>query len=106
MRKLVEAIIISFCAIAAMHGQTVQGVATTSTQEQEVSQSPKTNNSDPKANLVKMRVLLGQMQRNVAFVSAGDTPLKHQFELEIEMWQILIADMEQKLNAQQVNSPK
>lgn len=43
-----------------------------------------------------MQVLLGQMQRNVAFVSAGDTPLKHQFELEIEMWQILIQDMRKK----------
>lgn len=105
MSKLIEFIIISFCAIAAMHGQTVQAVATTSTQEQQISQSPKTN-SNPRATLAKMRVLLGQMQRNVAFVSAGDTPLKHQFELEIEMWQILIADMEQKLNAQQLGTSK
>jgi hypothetical protein len=43
-----------------------------------------------------MQILLGQMQRNVAFVSAGDTPLKHQLQLEIEMWQILLRDMEKK----------
>jgi hypothetical protein len=106
MRKLVEVIILSFCTIAAMDGQTPQGSATDSTQEQKISQPPKTSSSDAKASLAKMRVLLGQMQRNVAFVSAGDTPLKHQLELEIEMWQILIADMEQKLNAQQVGPPK
>jgi hypothetical protein len=43
-----------------------------------------------------MRNLLALMQRNVAFVSSGDTPLKHQLELEIEMWQLLIKEMEKK----------
>jgi hypothetical protein len=47
-----------------------------------------------------MHSLLGQMQRNVAFVSIGDTPLKHQFELEIEMWQLLLRDMEKKVDEQ------
>jgi hypothetical protein len=36
------------------------------------------------------------MQRNVAFVSSGDTPLKHQLQLEIEMWQLLLNDIEKK----------
>jgi hypothetical protein len=49
-----------------------------------------------KSDLERMRILLGQMQRNVAFVSPGDSPLKHQFELEIEMWQLLLQDMENK----------
>ena len=53
-----------------------------------------------RTDLEKMHVLLGQMQRNVAFVSAGDTPLKHQFELEIEMWQLLLRDMEKKVDEQ------
>ena len=53
---------------------------------------------DLRTDLQKMRTLLGQMQRNAAFVSAGDTPLKHQFELEIEMWQVLLRDMERKVN--------
>jgi hypothetical protein len=56
-------------------------------------------NSTLKTDLERMRILVGQMQRNVAFVTAGDTPLKHQFELEIEMWQLLIRDMEKKMNA-------
>jgi hypothetical protein len=53
-----------------------------------------------RSDLEKMRTLLGQMQRNVAFVSAGDTPLKHQFQLEIEMWQLLLRDMEKRANAE------
>jgi ABC-type tungstate transport system permease subunit len=49
-------------------------------------------------DLERMNSLLMQMQKNAAFVSRGDTPLKHQFELEIEMWQILIQDMQRKVN--------
>ena len=54
---------------------------------------------DLKTDLERMHSLLSQMQKNAAFVSQGDTPLKHEFELEIEMWQILLQDMEKKLNS-------
>ncbi len=53
---------------------------------------------DLKSDLEKMRVLIEQMQRNVAFVSAGDSPMKHQFQLEIEMWQLLLRDMDRKVD--------
>lgn len=56
-----------------------------------------------KGDLQKMQTLLGQMQRNVAFVSAGDTPLKHQFELEIEMWRMLLKDIETRTNQRGAN---
>jgi|SRR5690242_1524571 len=57
---------------------------------------------DLKSDLEKMRVLIEQMQRNVAFVSAGDTPMKHQFQLEIEMWQLLLRDMDRKVDEGQM----
>jgi len=74
-------------------------------QEARAQQNHNSESSDPnvpapaqgqglKSDLEKMQVLLEQMQRNVAFVSPGDTPLKHQFQLEIEMWQLLIRDMQ------------
>jgi hypothetical protein len=53
-----------------------------------------------RADLAHMRTLVGQMQRNLGFVDSGLTPLKHQFELEIEMWNVLINDMQRRLNAQ------
>ena len=58
--------------------------------------------TDLRTDLDKMHALLGQMQKNAAFVSVGDTPLKHQFELEIEMWQLLLRDMERKLEEQKL----
>ena len=46
-----------------------------------------------------MRSLVQQMQTNLAYVTSIQGPLKHQFELEIEMWQLEIARMERHLNS-------
>jgi hypothetical protein len=103
MSKVAAIILILFWA-SAVTAQSVQE------REHSVSakptQSQYTDTNDARADLTKMQTLLGQMQRNVAFVSEGDTPLKHQFQLEIEMWQLLLRDMEKKLNAQQATPAK
>jgi len=58
------------------------------------------------ADLEKMRLILRQMQTNLAFAQVGDTPMKHQFELEIDMWTVLINHMESELRqAQSSTSP-
>lgn len=48
-----------------------------------------------------MRSLLDQMQTNLASLPPGPTPLKHQFELEIDMWQTLIDHMERTMQTSQ-----
>jgi hypothetical protein len=48
-------------------------------------------------DIQKMKALVQQMQTNLAFVTSTQGPLKHQFELEIEMWQLEIARMERQL---------
>ena len=55
---------------------------------------------DIRSDLQRMRALLSQMRTNLAFVQNTQSPLKHQFELECDMWQILISDLERHLNAQ------
>lgn len=52
-----------------------------------------------RSDLQRMRVLVNQMQMNLAFVQNTNTPLKHEFELEIEMWQILVNQMERRLES-------
>jgi TolA-binding protein len=44
----------------------------------------------------KMRALVRQMETNLAFVDATQSPLKHQFQLDIDMWNILINQMERR----------
>lgn len=101
MLKLVKIIAILFCAIGILCAQDVQDTSHATAADDQKVQSPARNTDDVRADLAKMHVLLGQMQRNVAFVTPGDTPLKHQFELEIEMWQLLLRDLERKLGTQQ-----
>ncbi len=51
------------------------------------------------ADLQHMRTLVQQMQMNLVSLPPGPTPLRHQFELEIEMWQTLITHIERQLPA-------
>jgi hypothetical protein len=53
------------------------------------------------ADVKKMRVILNQMQTNLAFVQNTQTPLKHQFELEVEMWQTLLEQMDRRIQQMQ-----
>lgn len=55
---------------------------------------------DMRSDLQRMRALLSQMRSNLAFVQNTQSPLKHQFELECDMWQILISDLERHISAQ------
>ncbi len=50
-----------------------------------------------RADVKRMQVLLNQMQINLAFVATSDTPLKHQFNLNNEMWQMVLGDMERRM---------
>ncbi len=50
-----------------------------------------------RADLARMKSLVHQMEVNLAFVSPTETPLKHQFELEIDMWKTIIQHMERRL---------
>jgi len=65
------------------------------------SQAAHSQNSDQleamRGDSKKMHVILNQMQTNLAFVTNTTDPLKHQFELEIEMWQILLNQMDRRI---------
>ena len=45
---------------------------------------------------VRMRALITQMQDNLASLPSGYSATKHQFELEIEMWRLLLNRMERE----------
>lgn len=50
-------------------------------------------------DVAHMRTLLQQMQMNLALVSTLQDPLKHQFQLEIDMWQVVLNGMERRLRS-------
>ena len=51
-----------------------------------------------KADVSQMKVVLNQMATNLAAVSDSQSPLKHQFQLDIEMWQIVIMQTQRRIN--------
>ena len=85
-----------------------QSPAFTATQarNQETAPREKDEISAMRSDLQKMRVLLNQMQTNLAFVQNTTTPLKHQFELEIDMWQLLLDQMERRVANMEGRPPK
>jgi hypothetical protein len=56
-------------------------------------------------DLTRMKALVQQMQSNLAFVDTTQSPLKHQFQLEIDMWQTLITQMERRLAQTRQSAP-
>jgi hypothetical protein len=50
-----------------------------------------------RGDLSRMKLLVQQMETNLAYVDTTQTPLKHQFQLEIEMWKTVIRQMERRL---------
>lgn len=70
---------------------------------------PAAGDADPQAreqriqaarrDIEHMRNLLEQMDRNRAFAAPGETPLNHEFELNIELWRTLLDHLEQDLAA-------
>jgi hypothetical protein len=48
----------------------------------------------PALDLQHMRSLLSQMQTNLTMYPSGYSAIKHQAELEVEMWAMLINQME------------
>jgi hypothetical protein len=56
-------------------------------------------------DLTRMKALVQQMQSNLAFVDTAQSPLKHQFQLEIDLWQTLITEMERRLAQPRQSAP-
>jgi hypothetical protein len=48
-------------------------------------------------DIKKMRALVRQMESNLAFVDTTQSPLKHQFQLDIDMWKMVIDHLERRV---------
>ena len=71
-----------------------------STQPQTTISTPPADNLQAlKSDAEQMRLLINQMRNNLGFIQNTTTPLHHQFELEIDMWQLLLEQMQRHINA-------
>ncbi len=93
--------IVFICLFALFASMASAGVDTQNQYQVETTQETSAprdgETADLKSDVQKMRVILNQMKSNLAFVQNTTTPLKHQFELEIEMWQVVLDEMEHRV---------
>jgi hypothetical protein len=60
----------------------------------QASPPPTADQSAASQELERMRSLIMQMQNNLASLPSGYSATKHQFELEIDMWRMLLNHIE------------
>jgi TolA-binding protein len=58
-----------------------------------------------RADLRQLTSLVSQMRTNLAFVQTTQTPLKHQFELEADAWQVVVERMKRRLDSMEEKRP-
>ena len=106
MLRIVAFILLLACVpavgVAQMQPATKSAVQSAATQKtSQETQRPAIRKDDVQAlreDITRMKALVQQMQTNLAFVDTTQSPLKHQFQLEIEMWQTMITEMDRRLD--------
>jgi GTP1/Obg family GTP-binding protein len=76
-----------------------QAAAASSAENAQIRQLANARANDAQAlrdDIKRMRALVGQMESNLAFVDSTQSPLKHQFQLDIDMWNVVINQMERR----------
>lgn len=100
--RIISAIILVLCCSfsLARPQEKVDKISTTETAGAAAAQKPSAEDIQAlRSDLQRMKSIVQQMENNLAFVDTTQSPLKHQFQLEIDMWKTVIGEMERKIGA-------
>jgi hypothetical protein len=86
------------CGIAVAQHPAVKTVADQSSGATVVHQPTKEDLQALRGDVERMKALVQQMELNLAFVDTTQSPLKRQFQLEIDMWKTVLEQMERRLD--------
>ena len=107
MRMLVPGLVLLLVVGAAAQNSKPTGAKPTHSTAPQTSSPPAVDPAEIdalKADVQRMSAILNQMRTNLGYVSTTTQPLRHQFDLEIDMWQTVIGQTErriQKMEAQE-----
>jgi hypothetical protein len=101
MRFISAIILVLCCSVTGISPQEkIAKIATAEPAGAAVAQKPSAEDIQAlRSDLQRMKSLVQQMENNLAFVDTTQSPLKHQFQLEIDMWKTVIGEMERKIGA-------
>jgi len=101
MKVILCSVVACFLFLAYANGQSAQTAESHHSTQAATPAANSQRDSDDmeqmRADLERLKVLLNQMRTNLAFVQTTQTPLKHQFELETDAWQVIVEQMERRL---------
>lgn len=101
MKRIAYLCLASLLCFVTLSGQDTGKVQAQKSAPSEDQSQPATADSEDlqqlQADLQRMKVLVNQMRTNLAFVQTSQTPLKHQFELEADAWQVVVEEMERRV---------
>lgn len=97
MRTAGLILVLSISTMAPAAQQSHKEAAQARESQQQTSRMAPDDVESLRQDLNRMKAIVHQMETNLAFVDNTQSPLKHQFQLEIDMWNTLIAEMERKL---------
>ena len=84
----------AFLLASPLFAQTPAQTSPQSQTDKAASPTPPPDKSEAPPELERMRSLLTQMQNNLPSLPSGYSAMKHQFELEIDMWRLLLDHIE------------
>jgi len=97
---VITCVLSSFTALAQTQSPSPAGASQPSTTARPATQAARPDEiAALRDDIRKMRLLVQQMENNTTFVSDTQSPLKHQFDLDIQMWKLMIAQMERRVDA-------
>ncbi len=101
MKFILCSVVACFLFLAYANGQSAETVEPRHAPQAATPAANSQRDSDDmqqvRADLERLKVLLNQMRTNLAFVQTTQTPLKHQFELETDAWQVIVEQMDRRL---------
>ena len=100
--RFISAIILVVCFSfsPARPQEKVDKISTTESAGPAAAQKPSAGDIEAlRSDLQRMKSLVQRMENNLAFVDTTQSPLKYQFQLEIDMWKTVIGEMERKIGA-------
>jgi hypothetical protein len=104
VNALILCVLFAMPAVSAIQGghdapaQPPKTQTPTSTDKQQPCGEPLSDSDaqDLERDLAQMRSLIQQMQMNLAAATSSESPLKHQFQLDIDMWQLMLGHLEKR----------
>ena len=101
MKVILCSVVVCFLFLECANGQSAETAeprhASQAATQAANSQKDSDDVEQMRADLARLKVVLNQMRTNLAFVQTSQTPLKHQFELETDAWQVIVEQMDRRL---------